>query len=184
MKSTFSAVWLKDILNREERGEFGEGLGEDLQWVAEHMPTVRGLRTGTITLYQHPCQIHAPELIPGWCKGIVEDVAPTDFKVSDLEFVPFLNDGERSVNGTTMRQRAVVLKANYGLSDAKRLLENQNDIPINRHGKHIVFTGTVLRDSGGDLYVAYVYWRGGRWCMYFGRLGGDWGARVRLPRRK
>lgn len=139
---------------------------------------------GKLKLALQPCQIHAANLIPDWCKEIVEDVAPTDFKVSDLEFIRFLNEGESPIGGTAMRQKAVVLKANYGLSDAKRLLDHQDEIPTDMRGKYIVFTGTVLRVSDGVLCVAYLYWFVGRWCLDFGRLDGVWGDVGRLPRRK
>ena len=185
MKSTTTMDWLRELLNREAREEFGEeGLGVDLQWFADHWQTVRGLRNGSLKLFQHPCQIHCPELIPSWCKEIVEDVASTDFNVGDLEFLRFLNDGEPPIAGAIMRQKAVALKANYGLSDAKRLLDHQDEIPTDMRGKYIVFTGTVLRGSGGGLCVACLYWVGGRWCMEFNVLGGDWHCSGRFPRRK
>lgn len=142
------------------------------------------LLVGRLKIALQPCQIYAPELIPSWCKEIVEDVAPTDFKVSDLEFLRFLNDGEPPIGGTAMRQKAVALKANYGLSDAKRLLEHQDEIPTDMRGKYIVFTGTVLCDSVGGLYVAVLSWYDGRWYMSFYRFGRAWDGDARLPRRK
>ncbi len=111
--------------------------------------------------------IGVAELIPkGW--EIVEDIAPSKFQVKDLEFISFLEKGEEYIGGEVMRQRAVKLKANLGLADAKYLLDHQAEIPAKLRGKkYIVLPGTVLRDSCGDLGVPYLGWGGGRWVLDF-----------------
>ncbi len=130
-----------------------------------------------------PSQIFASDLLPeGW--SVVEDVSPTEFEVKDLEFITFLEEGESSVNGETMRQRAINLKANLGLVDAKRMLAHQDEIPVKMRGKYIIFTGTLLRGPDGLLYVACLYWRDDRWDLHFLWLGHDWHDGARLARRK
>lgn len=125
----------------------------------------------------------AANLIP---KGleVIEDVEPSQFQVKDLELVPFLHEGKRPINGDTMRQRAVELNANLGLADAKFVLDHQDEIPVEFRGKYLVFTGTLLRYSGGYPRVAALFWYGSRWCLNFDWLAYDWDARGRLLRCK
>ncbi len=130
-----------------------------------------------------PSQLLAPDLIPaGW--RIESDVEPTEFEVSDLEFIPFLKEGETVVTGDVMCERALVLKANLGLADGKKILANQDKIPKKLRGKWIALTGTVLRDLGGKRLVAHPYWRGDRWGLRFYWLSYDWNSLYRLARRK
>jgi len=125
----------------------------------------------------------ATDLIPkGW--EVVEDVAPTDFQVGDLEFISFLEGNETSVGSETMRSRAVVLKANLGLADGKRILAEQEKIPVELRGCIIVLPGTVLRSPDGCLRVADLYWNGNRWCLFHHWIVSDWGGRDRLARNK
>lgn len=117
-----------------------------------------------------PCQINASDLIPEkW--EVVEDVEPRSFKVGDLKFKSFLQGDETYVGGDTMRQRAVELKGNLGLSDAKYFLEHQSEIPTELRGKYIVFAGTVMRGSGGSIHVPFIYFNDGRWVLGFDWLG-------------
>lgn len=130
-----------------------------------------------------PSQIHAADLIPqGWM--VVEDVAPSKFHVKELEFISFLNQGESSINCEVIRQRAVTLKANLGLVDGKRILAEQDKLPVELRDKYIVLPGTLLRAPDGLLRVAYLFWDGGRWCLSFRWLGCDWVGHVRLARRR
>lgn len=123
------------------------------------------------------------DLIPqGWT--VVEDVDPSDFQVEDLEFISCLNEGEDCIDGKTMRVRAVTLKANLGLFDGKRILDQQDKVPVEIRGKYIFLPGTLLRDSVGDLHVAYLYWDDERWCLNFYWLDRGWNAYDRLARRK
>ncbi len=125
----------------------------------------------------------AADLIPsGWT--IVEDVAPTLKSAGDLEFIPVLREGEPSVRGDVMRQRAKEQNANLGLADLKRALETQAEIPAGLQGKYITFAGTVLRHADGYLYVADLYWHDDRWFVNFCRLDHDWRDSVRLARCK
>lgn len=43
------------------------------------------------------------------------------------------------------------------------LLAHPHLIPEEWKGKAIFFWGTIYRDSGGGLFVRYLYWRGGQW---------------------
>jgi hypothetical protein len=132
---------------------------------------------------EFPSATLAADLIPsGWT--IVEDVAPTLSSAGDLEFIPVLREGEPPVRGDVMRQRAKEQNANLGLADLKRALETQAEIPAGLQGKYITFAGTVLRNAGGNLYVACLGWGGGRWIVGFCRLAGGWGDDVRLARCK
>lgn len=40
--------------------------------------------------------------------------------------------------------------------------------------RYIFFWRTIYRVSGGDLYVRYLYWHGGRWDWGDGWLGDEW----------
>ena len=130
-----------------------------------------------------PSEIFAAKLIPeNW--EVLEDIAPTLKSIADLELVPFLNQNESFIAGTVMRSRAITLKANLGLVDAKYLLDHQLEIPAEFRSNVLVFAGTLLRGSNGDLHVAYLCWNGNRWCLRFYRVGCDWDDGDRLVRCK
>lgn len=130
-----------------------------------------------------PCQIHAADLIPkGWT--IIEDVFPTELKVKDMEFISFLEKGEEYVGGEKMRQRAITLRGNLGLCDAKRVLADQAKLPKNLRGNYIIFPGTFLRDSDDDPGVPYLRWRGVCWVLDFSWLCGGFRGSDRLARGK
>lgn len=132
-----------------------------------------------------PSEVHAAALIPKeWT--IVEDVEPTpDLKVEELEFISFLEQGESYVGGEVMRGRAKKLGANLGLADGKRILEQEDKIPVELHGQIvIVLLGTVLTDADGVPRVACFRWNGNRWCLCWYWLDGGWDGSYRLARRK
>ncbi len=138
---------------------------------------------GKLKLGQFPSEIQAADLIPeGWT--VVEDVEPSKFNVSDLEFVSFLEGEEQSVTGEEMRKRAVTLQGNLGLCDGKRMIACQNEIPEDLRSKYIVLPGTVLRYSVGFLLVPCLLWFGDRWILGFRWLVCDWFSLGRLARRK
>ena len=113
------------------------------------------------------------DLIPeGW--EVMEDVAPSTFDVGKLTLRSFLKQGESPIGGDEMRKRAVELKGNLGLTDGKRMLAEQDKIPVEFREFYIPLPGTVLRDSGGDLFVPYLYFHGVRWVLDFGWIGLDW----------
>lgn len=142
---------------------------------------------------QLPSELLAADLIPEYEDEagkkrkweVVEDVAPSQFEVKDLEYVSFLEpDDPGYVNGEVVRARAVVLKANYGLVDGKRILERQNEIPVDMRGKVIVLPGTLLRDRRGNLVIGFLRWDGVRWVLSFGWVDFDFDDNYRLPRGK
>jgi len=187
MKSTITTDQYRDLLDREFRGDFGEeGLGSDFQWFADNLKTVRSLRTGQLKLQQFPCEINCPELIPDGYT-VLEDVEKHHFKVSDLEHISFLEGEESSIKGTLMRERSVLLNADYGLSDAPTILGEDGEgksIPKEWRGKYLVFAGTLLRSSGGNLCVPVIRWGDDRWVLRFGWLGFGWRDDDRLVRSK
>lgn len=131
-----------------------------------------------------PCELHASDLIPeGWT--VVEDVSPSDL-TRGVEFVPFVKNGEGYINGELMRQRAVELKGNLGLSDVKYLLTHQELIPVEFRGNnYIVLPGTVLRSPDGRLGVPCLSWFVERWVLHFSWLGYcDWCGLGRMVRCK
>jgi len=142
----------------------------------------------TSMFHSFPSLTLAADLIPEYTdsKGkkrkweVVEDVTPTLFNIRDLKFKGFLKSGESLVNGSTMRERAVAMKGNLGLVDAKRLLDHQSEIPTKLRGRHIMFLGTVLRGSGGFLGVPCLFLDGDRWCLIFGWLDGGWDRSFRF----
>jgi|GEM_PF-3976655 len=131
-----------------------------------------------------PSEIQTPELIPeGWT--VVEDVEPSEFNVSDLEFISFLEGEEQSVASKEMRQRAVTLLGNLGLCDGKRMIACQNEIPKDLHGKSILLPGTVLRKPGWGFFIPCLCYGGVCWTLDFRYLGFGVGANeFRLARRK
>lgn len=119
----------------------------------------------------------------GW--ELVEDVSePATIVIADLEVISFLREGEGSVSGDVMRQRAIELGANLGHRHAEFLLGAQEEIPAEFRKFFLVFPGTVWRGSDGDgsLYVSCISCRGGRWGLYFGWLGAVWPSHGRLLR--
>lgn len=121
-------------------------------------------------LSKFPCEIYARELIPqGWT--VLEDVEPTaNLDVAKLRFVSYLNGGESYIVGDEMRKRAVMLGGNLGLSDAPRILAEQAKLSVDRNC-YILLPGTKLRRAGGNLFVPYLFWFGGRLILYFFWLG-------------
>ena len=117
----------------------------------------------------------------GW--KLLENTPHRIFSTNDLELVSFLKQGESSINGEEMAQRArVELDANYGQEDAEWLLEHQNKIPAEFREYYIVFTGTIWWGSDVHRYVPYLHWRGGRWYLNFYWIDSVWGSSDRLVR--
>jgi hypothetical protein len=115
----------------------------------------------------------------------VPDVQSTaEFTICNrtYELVPFLEEGESYVSGDTMVERAKELNANLGEEDGEFILERQAEIPKEFRGKfYMVFT--AWRPPSRPRGVAYLGWDG-RWYQRWGWLGGDWGRRDRLVRRR
>ena len=117
----------------------------------------------------------------GW--DLVEDVGdPGEILIANLEIVSFLREGEGSISGDVMRQRAVELGANLGQRHAEFLLEHQQEIPKEFRKFYLVFPGTFWRDSRGSLHVPYLGWGGVRWVLRLHWLEDAWGLIDRLLR--
>ena len=180
------------VLTGDQLREFARKLGEIQRQLGQdeypHNPDLLKAALQAITEGRFeamgglfPSEIHAADLIPkGW--KVVDDVTPAEFRVEDLEFISFLEAD--SMPGTDMRERAVRLEASFGLSDAPKLLAEQDKIPASLRGKYIVLAGTLLRYPDGSLGVPVLSWDGGQWFLYFHWLDGGWDEDARLPRRK
>mgnify|MGYP001563765819 CR=1 FL=1 len=120
-----------------------------------------------------PSYIYAAHLIlPGG--KVIEDVEPSDFKISQLKFVPCsqIKMGQEFPSFEVMRGCAVDLNANLGLSDAKYLLEHEDELPRgmqkNKMGNQIILPGTLLREDS-VIFYPYLKWDhdSKRWKLEF-----------------
>lgn len=101
---------------------------------------------------------------------------------STIEAVPFLKNGEGSVDGEVIATRAIKLDANYGQEDAEWLLEHQDMIPVELRNFYLVFPATKWRNPDGSRGVPYLGWSGDRWRLNFIWLVLDFFDDVRLVR--
>ena len=110
-------------------------------------------------------------------------IALNEINLTEVAFETTLQKGEKSVKGEEKLKRLKEdgrIRLDAGIF--KTLWENQHLIPekwkeqTNGNTTFIYFDGTVLRDSGGDRYVLYLYWDGGEWSWDCHWLGIDWGA--------
>lgn len=118
-------------------------------------------------------------LIPkGWTiamiDGVAQDVAPSQFDISKLKRRAFLKVGEWSISVEEVRKRAVEFKSNHGLADGKRMIVEQDKIPIEFRGFCIMLPGTILCDSRGNLRLALLEWGVDGWVLFFGFLPSVW----------
>lgn len=156
----------------------------DVKQLNSHASPVRNKR-----LYDKPSEMLAAELIPeGWSiaviDGVPQDVAPSKFKVSELESVSFVRKNESYVGGELMLKRALLHRANFGLADVKYLLDHQSEIPVALRRQYLVFTGTLLRDTRRGLHIPYLYWNGRNWVLIFAWLGLEWDDSARFVRSR
>lgn len=146
------------------------------------MPSLELSQSAYDELKRHFTKKTSPFLPKDWT--IVEDVPQTLTDDSQLEFLSFLKDDEKYINGDTMRERAKEMNTNLGSADAQYLLDNQSKIPLELRNNYIVFPGTIVRNSNGHLHVACFDWGGDRWILYWGWLGVDWSGGARFGRSK
>lgn len=124
-------------------------------------------------------------LVKEFCEGLLKGSLPTEMTVCGrtYEILGFLREGETSVVGHVMVERARDMSAHLGQDDGQHLLDNQQDIPLSLRGKVVfVFTGWRNPDDSGDVY--YVCWGDGRWIRCWGWLGINWCDECRVLRRK
>lgn len=144
-----------------------------------------------------PALLEANELIPEYTDGkgnkhkyeVSKDVLPSTSDVSEWEYISLLQEGEVWLKSDQMLQRAFELGGNLGLVDAKRMLANEDKIPVSLRGFKILFPGTILSDSIGHWYTACIYFRIDHWVLDF-KIHGErflesaWGDDYRLARSK
>ena len=112
--------------------------------------------------------------------------APQGITVGDriYELVYFLNEGESSVTGDVMIERAKVLNASLGEEDGKYILDHQGEIPEEFRGKvYLVFPGWRNPPVSPQDF-ACLDWDGNRWYQRWYWLDRDWRENDRLLRRR
>lgn len=109
--------------------------------------------------------------------------ALTELDLTKVKLVTMLKSGETSITGEERLKR--LKEAGHIRLDAKifqTLWENKPLIPeswkekINGNTKFVSFDGTVLRSSGGDRCILYLYWLGDKWHWLYDWLVNDWYA--------
>jgi len=99
------------------------------------------------------------------------------------EYFSYLRDGETTIGGQTMADRAAKMNGNLGQEDCEFVLAHQAEIPAALCGKAVfVFPGWRL--PGGSSRVACVRWGDDCWVLDWDWLGFDWYGSGRLLRRK
>lgn len=139
-----------------------------------------------------PSRIFVPELIPTYtddagntCQAeVVEDVQPSDFLVEGLEFIPLLKPGESSIKCPVMQKRAVALRANLGLVDGRRILVEQEKIPVELRGKTLILLPGTLVRRWHYTEFSFLIWSIDRWTMVFNRFDADFDGSSILARPK
>lgn len=117
----------------------------------------------------------------GWT--LLEDVGfnPELTSAASLEPAPFLEKGEKYVNGEVMAVRAKTQGANFGQKHVEYLLEHQKDIPEEFEKFYLVFPGTKWRDPRDRRRVPVLYWHCDEWILDWSGLGCDgWDGNSRL----
>lgn len=126
---------------------------------------------------------------PALIKRLVKGNDPIPPGIYDYTFEPFVNDGEASVLGDEMVQRANASGAVSGLQPALYLLENQQLIPAEFQDKKnkLVFAGTeALATSGrsSPRVAAFLRWTGSSWVLGWYELTGSFDGRSLLVRTR
>ncbi len=100
------------------------------------------------------------------------------------EVVSCLKEGEESVDGDVMMERAWEMKANLGQDDGEFILAHQDEIPVAFRDKiEFVFPNWRSRRFPSEIVIC-VEWEGDHWEENQGWLEDDWCDFVRLLRRK
>lgn len=128
----------------------------------------------------------------GWIKNLEDSWKPkrtfgsasaAEQTLAPTSSCPCLEEGENSVTGDTMMERAKKLNANMGEEDGQFVLEHQDEIHSDFRGKSfLIFMG--WRHPNMLFNVAYLGWDGDEWFQYWQSLyEGNWDMRCRLVRR-
>ena len=116
----------------------------------------------------------------GW--ELIEDTPVEDNP--ELELVEFLEEGELSVTGGVMFDRAKKLGNRAGQQHLERLLAQQESIPKEWRPYYLVAPGTQWCNYNDSLYVPCLDYRDGRWDLIWDWLAYQWGPTDRLVRCK
>jgi hypothetical protein len=119
------------------------------------------------------------------CDALVKSGLPTEMTIEgrSYDILGFLQEGETSVVGHTMVERAEDMSANLGQDDGKHILKHQGQIPASLRG-NVVFVFTGWRRAGFSEDVYCVFWELDGWVDGLTWIGGDWGGSFRVLRRK
>lgn len=137
-------------IGQEEYPHYPEYLLEALQAIGEGRFWTRVCR--------FPSEILAQTLIPQGF-SVIEDVEPSEFDATDLEYISFLREKEEICYVNEIRTRAVALGANLGLVDGKRIFDQRDNFPEAARTSHLLLPGTLLRDIHNDLYIMILLWQ-------------------------
>ena len=123
----------------------------------------------TMVLQQSSSVLRFDQTRVGWT--FVKDVVLEGERKLQLD--TFLREGESYLVGHTMLERANQMGDCAGQLHAERMLEQQENIPVEWREFRLLFPGTVWRLPLGRLYVPYLYWHAGGWRLYWYWLGLD-----------
>ena len=124
-------------------------------------------------------------LVKDWRKNGWELLEDTTIEENpELELVEFVEEGEVSVDGDEMLERACKIGNLAGQQHAERFLVKQDSIPEEWREFYPVFLGTRWRDDHGEFRVPYFDWGGGKWTLFWCYLNDQWGSLYRLVRCK
>ncbi len=118
----------------------------------------------------------APFIPDGW--SVEEHQKGGQFVWDPTKVRLHLDEGQtdrRYVEGHKLR-KLISKKNPYNANLLDFLLKNGNQhlIPEEWKGKAVFFWGTIYRNSDGNLYVRYLYWRSRRWYWDYYWLDDVW----------
>jgi hypothetical protein len=161
---------LLDLIQKRRAGKF---TGDELLYAADHIEVIRWAMA-------------RPKVVAGIQR--ILSTLPTEMTIAGrtYEILSFLKEGEKSVYGGVMVERAKEMNAHLGQEDCEFLLAHQNEIPPALRGEiEFVFPDLRGRDPAEDReFVACLGSDDGGWYQGQPWLAGVWDDRVRLLRRK
>lgn len=113
---------------------------------------------------------------------IKEDVPFNPGKELTLSLSELLQGEETSIKATEMLKRANKMGNLAGLAHARYLFSRKEMIPEEWKKYFLIFPGTELSDSDGNLHVPCLRWDGDEWYLFFRWLGNDFHSDYRLVR--
>ena len=113
-----------------------------------------------------------------WIDRIETDTSPTEsVPLELLELFNLVPEGGDYITGEEYTKRREGLPL-LGYQQAQWLVQHQDDPELAEFkalcGKfYIDFPGLIVVDADGDRYFTYLYVHGGRWYLYWNRVGDD-----------